>query len=243
MKTQLNTTRVLTLLSCFAFAATSHAAISVVADGSSLDTTDWVSQGFGDVAYSFFQTGSGTDLLGGELDGGYISQNIVGGSIGSETGDDDGVVAIQNTAGTATDLFVGNRWAFGLGNDDLVDSYVYTFGAGTVSELRLGILVGVAETATGGTNPIDVPSTLAVDGISQTTSAPSSNQADWYFFSIGNISAGDTLTVQASRVSSTSQHRFTPVNGVVFSAIPEPNAFALITGLLAFGILLRRRRA
>jgi len=218
---------------------------SVSSAGSVLNETEWVTNGFGSVAYSFFAVnGSNTNLLGGELSGGYISLGL---STAADSNPSEGTpLAIQNTAGTATDLNVGNIFNFGL-DASVSDNATFTFGAGTANSLRIGVLVGVLEAADGGTDPFDIPGSIQIgisggNTISQTTVQPSSQQADWYFFDLAGISDGTVVTVSSTRVADQPEHRFNPINGVAFSVIPEPGALGLLSGVLALAVTQLRRR-
>lgn len=192
--------------------------------------------------YSFFNTdSSGTETSGGELDGGYIGFNQL--SVGNFNISQGTGVAIQNEAGTATDFEVGQIFDVGINNDDQVNNAEFTFGPGTASAFRVGILVGVRENVTGGTNPLDIPQAVGISGTTQNTIVLDALQADWYFFNVENVADGDSITVSANRISDTNKHKLNPISGVVFAPVPEPaNATLAMGAALAALALVRRRR-
>jgi hypothetical protein len=206
---------------------------------------NWFTAGFGDVGYSFFGGGADTKtqvLRGGVLDtGGSVSIAV---NAVNSNGAQASSIALQNPLGGT---FTNGAWyTSGLtSTSDPVNVFTLTFGSGSPSSARIGILVGATEFQAAA--PLDYPATLSLAGTgattqTQTVTVPGTRTADWYFFDVTGIVAGNTFTLAASRIGDVADHRFNPVNGVAISVIPEPSSIAMLLGGVGALALLRRRR-
>jgi len=227
---------------------TAQAAVITTA-GSSLNTPAWVDAGIGDLGSIFFSpVVEGTNVSTGIVGtGGSVTTTILASS--DEDGDALTGVLIQNPDGTPElDFDPGAIFDTGVsGAGAKTDLVSFTFGAGAPTQLTLGVLVGVNEVG-GSSTIVDVPNAILLsdDGgttsVKITTVTPAGNQADFYFFNVTGITDGTVLTVLAEAIDDTSGNRFNPINGVVFSTIPEPASLALmgLGGLLMLGRGRRR---
>lgn len=216
-------------------------AATILPVGSVQGENDWFTAGYGSAGYVFFGSGASTPVRGGAL-------NATNGSISVTQNAALGGSAVYPALSQALELptggtFTAGVWyTAGLTNDNLSNIATFTFGAGSPDSVRIGVLVGATSMASG--MPADFPGTVAINGVSQLVLQPATEMtsADWYFFDVTGITAGDTFTIQSSRIADVANHRFNPVSGVVFAAVPEPSAFlfAAMGGFLCLG---RRRRA
>lgn len=231
-------------ITCFSINASSAA--TIINATAVANQPNWFTAGYGSVGHSFFTGDAGArtqQIRGGVLGlGGSVS--ITANATGSE---DTGLssIALENPAGGT--FTTGAWYSTGLATTALSNVFTMTFGAGSPTIAKIGILLGATEFANNDANPLDYPASISLAGTGATTqtqaiTVPGSAQADWYFFDVTDITEGDTFTLDASRVADIAGHRFNPINGVAISAIPEPSAFALL-GLGSLGLFARRRRA
>ncbi|MFC5050410.1 PEP-CTERM sorting domain-containing protein [Rubritalea spongiae] len=252
MKIHTNTCIALGVLSFATSGINTNAAV-IVSGGFNLDETQWVTEGYGDYGYIFFNnSASKTAAISTNIstsattDMTYSRHAAHTVNASTQTGI-NAAVPIQNTAGTATDLSVGYWRNHGTNSSTFANVISFDMNT-TASTLRIGVLVGAGGQSDGNADPRDYPSDIKLsDGTNEYThtvirpQASAAYQADWYFFDVTGIDNTTTLTVSATGQSTVSPNLNTPISGVVFSAIPEPSSTALI-GLGSLALLARRRR-
>lgn len=229
---------------------TCHAALTITAAGSDLNEPNWSTAGHGQLGHIFFAA-DGTTVTGnadpttGMVKSGPSWLGDPAGLSSSVTNDESPDVALEGLAST------GALLRFGINNDLNYGLATISFGAGVPDTLRVGLLVGAQRFNTD--VGVDIPAavslgervgTSTLGWVSQATdrSGLSANdiRADWYFFEVSDIQAGEVLTIGGQRSSATAPDKFVVINGVTFDVIPEPSS-ALLIGLGGLVLLCRRR--
>ena len=227
------------------------AALSIVAAGSDLDEPNWSTAGYGQLGSMFFAaddtavTGSAALTTALVKSGPAWLGDPAGLATTSTTNDETPDVTLEGLART------GAIVRSGLNTDDNWGLMTVTFGSGAPEALRIGVLVGAQRFNTD--VGVDIPTAVSIgERIGTATSGwvaqatdrsgltATDFRADWYFFEVSGIQAGDTIAVGGQRADPTAPDKFVAINGLTFDVVPEPSALVLLgVGMAGF---LRRHR-
>lgn len=214
----------------------------ITTDGSVQNQPNWDTAGFGDYGYAIFlgtqtaQTGGGVATSGQPITLGF---SVTFGNTGT-TND----VQLENPQGGT--INPGAIYDIGLSTDNLLTVATLNFSSLAPKHVRIGVLVGATDIIDPQNNDRpNFPDDVGINGVGQEVDqhglVPAFVQADWYFFDVSDIADGETINIQASRISATPGELFNPIVGVAITVIPEPGTLVLVLAGLAL-IGSRRRR-